>query len=176
MHKRQYIKISNFLLIFFIVVFSCNAQESSLEKNLLKTYLTEYKKENKIDTIFLDSNNSNKELVERTERISLRDSSKIDDSILKLLTSQKEISNFRSQISIGDWSHNLKLPKVVLCDSVYIDRLHVSKPIYTINKKYALIYNYKINKSNVVFYLPIDVYSFKNDNWEKVFTIKDNGF
>lgn len=176
MLKVQHAKISYFLLFFFIILFSSCSQKRLQENNLLKTYLVDYKKNNKIDSIFLEKNSSNKELIERLERISLKDSEKMDDSIFNLLTSEKEISNFRKQINTANWSGNLELPKNVLFDSVYIGRLHVSKPVYTIDKKFALIYSYKIRKRNVVFYLPIDVYFFKNDSWEKIYTIKDNGF
>ena len=96
------------------------------------------------------------------------------DSIVREFYSENEYSNYEKQVSNGKW------------DSIIFDKfkyihpsnananananriLYVSKPMYTLNKRYALIYGvYK--KSGM--YPSIEIYENINDKWSKIHTI-----
>jgi hypothetical protein len=94
------------------------------------------------------------------------------DSIVHTIYSENEFLNYEKQVSNGKW------------DSIIFDKfkyihpsnsktktnriMYVSKPMYTLNKKYALIYGNYIPSG---IYPYIEIYENINNKWSKIHTI-----
>lgn len=97
------------------------------------------------------------------------------DSIIHNVYSKNEYTNYEKQLSNKSWDINIfdEIKNIYPSSSKKNSTLHISKPMYTLDKKYALIYNYKI-KAGV--YPSIKVYENKNNKWHKIYTIQPNSF
>ncbi|RKE98560.1 hypothetical protein BXY80_0650 [Ichthyenterobacterium magnum] len=106
------------------------------------------------------------------------------DSIVRVVYSDNEYSNYEKQVSNGKWDSIVfdkfkYIRPSSLNSSSGLDLnskkkrnwiLYVSKPMYTSNKKYALIYGQYVGSA---IYPEIGVYENRNNKWHKVSTIKN---
>ncbi len=101
---------------------------------------------------------------------------KIDPLLLSIF-SEKELNNFQSQIVENDaWNfEDVSVQGIFEPNSLTKKRkiIHVSKPIYTSDKNYAITYSFKKSIHGVAF---IEIYKGSGKNWSRVKTIRTTDF
>jgi len=168
--------VTNLLMLLFMCLFlSCRNDTNNIEFDLVNKYVQNYKLENDINSICLDENNSNIEIFERLKRISKLSDLKKSNTILDSILSEKELAKIKEQLSEENWNAEILLLSKG-CDSNSVKKLHLTKPIYVFDEKYALIYSYEIGSKSVIFYPPIEVYFHDETGWKKIYELKENGF
>jgi len=92
------------------------------------------------------------------------------DSILHKVFSETESLNYNAQLSTGNWKPEVfsNFKNVYITNSKRINKSYISKPMYTLNKKYALIYHSSTN----IYWYSLTIYENKNNQWKKVYTEK----
>ncbi len=168
-------------IVVFFLAMSCQKDEINQDVILLKKYLNDYKKEKKLNNIYLGMDNSNKEIFKIYKRHLNQDSIKPNFN-LNIYFLKDEFNDFKNQImENGKWDINFnKLDNVVPAEgnkeAEANEIVFVTKPIYVHSGNYALLYCYTKNNKGVFFIPPIDVYKKINDSWEKDSEIKNFGF
>ena len=163
-----------FIIILIMSLTSCHANDNK-DVTLLKVFFENYKKAHRKDSIFFKLNNYNGEIFKcYKSHLKLKKQPYGLGFPLNKIFLKKEYDNFYKQIvdSISSWNIDLIHFKDVYLQKKYLERenlmfLYVSKPVYTIDEKYALIY-YRNEVEGVYFISSIEVYENKNNSWEKV--------
>lgn len=167
-------------LILFLMILLLNSCSSNKNDDdvLLKLYVNDYIRDTGIDSVFLDKNNANKIVWNRYTKYDKNE--KGNASILDSVFSEFDSENIKSQTSeTGIWNlDQIKKGKFLfLNEDKNVDIIHISKPIYSIDKDYALIYNYLIGNNGVHFIPSIDVYKKMEEfKWKKIHSISSNTF
>lgn len=178
MLKLKVIHAMNKLLIIIVIglITACsNQKEKSVEEiSLLNVYFNDLRKNSRQDSIFLGLDNSNSEIFKTYKRLIKNESVKKDSLISKIL-SVEEFENFEKQTLEGTWDIDLSKFDKVVYQTDYMKGnkiLYVTKPIFSIDKKRALIYSFN-KESNKVYFIPsIEVYNKINNKWKKTSIIK----
>lgn len=178
--KERHVKINKhykllYLLILFIVtlfLFSCIGGKNMTDVSLLKVYFSDYRKENKKDSIFLGLDYSNLKVFKTYERYMKSENKEFKFPENQIFL-EKEYNNFKNQVvESGNWNLDLDNFKNVYLREDYPNKndfLYVSKPIYTIDKKYSLIYRYiKGLEGEAYFINSIEVYKKLDNSWIKI--------
>lgn len=99
------------------------------------------------------------------------------DSLVHNVFSSNEFSNYEKQLVNSNWDESIykKIEKIYSPSSIGFQKevIYISKPMFTLDKKYALIYSYK---KNINVYPSIKVYEFKNKKWRRVYVIEPREF
>lgn len=176
--KEHHVKINNhyksfYLLILFTatLLFSCIEEKDITDVSLLKVYFNDYKRENKKDSIFLGLNNSNLMIFKTYERYMKSENKEFKFPENQIFL-EKEYNNFKNQIvENGNWNLDLNNFENVYLKKDYPNKnifLYVSRPVYTIDKKYSLIYRYtKGTEEQEYFINSIEVYKKLDNSWVK---------
>jgi hypothetical protein len=168
------------ILITYFVVFSCAKSNNANEDlQILQSYIHNLNSNNKEHLLYLDKNNSNELVLDRYEKyIKSRDVEA--DSIIQIIFSEDEYDNYKNQtIKKGEWDIDFNKFEGVIVDSGEMkNRNHrcVSKPIYTKDKKYALIYSLLKGRNDVYFMPSIEVFFKEKDDWRKIYTVPTRNF
>jgi len=161
------------ILISIISLTSCKNKNEDIK--FLKVYFENCKRVYGTDSLFLAYNNTNAEIFKSYKRHLNLNNSK--DSLKKTIFQKTEYENYKKQTE-KDGTCNIDLNEF---EDVFTEGkadenmniLHVTKPVYTRNKKYALIYSYRKKvKENLYFIPKIEVYMKQNNTWSKVSSIK----
>lgn len=158
------------ILLLFLISFtlSCSKSKNS-EDELLKTYFENHIKKSKLDSIFLSPDNSNNEIYDRYTKL-LKANTDLDSSLRNIISIDQN-DNFKNQVIEGSkWELNLDNFDHVFCPDLTDDKkeiLFLTKPIYTTDGKYALMYSYKKGMNGAYFLPPIEVYKFDEGKWVK---------
>ncbi|MCB0747378.1 MAG: hypothetical protein KDC90_07930 [Ignavibacteriae bacterium] len=169
--------IFKILIVCMIINFSCSENKNS-EEELLRIYFDDQLKESELDSIFLSLDNTNEEIYNRYSRL-LRKNIDLDPN-LEGIFSKEQDKNYKSQvIKDNKWDLDLSTFKNVFSSELtnkIENVLYVAKPIYTIDRKYALLYSFKKGAKGVYFLPPIEVYNFNGKVWVKTTTLRETGF
>ncbi|WP_299890281.1 hypothetical protein [uncultured Lacinutrix sp.] len=182
--KNLLIKVNKLLMLLFIVfLFNCEKEETNYKDfkthtniDLLKTYINNYKINNNSDSIFLANDNSNIEIYKTYKRYLNSNNESINETIIRVFN-KRELDNFKTQsVDSSFWDIDISEFDNVFQEneaSSMEDLLFVTKPIYTIDNAYALLYSYKKIGKKEMFFIPrIEVYQNKEKGWVKIEEIK----
>lgn len=171
--QKEKLVIRKELILFLILISIFNCTNVNQETSLLKVYFEDYKKENNIDSIFLAYDNNNLENLKSYKRyLNLKKESK--DSLKNIIFKKEEYTNFNSQATeLGTiWEIEFSKFKNVFSEKKANKEtpiLYVTKPIFTKDKLYALLYSYNMLKSDSIFFVPrMEVYKREKNTWKKI--------
>lgn len=163
-------------IIFFltsIILLSSCLNNDNKDIALLKVFFENYKNEHKKDSVFIGLNNYNGDIFKTYQRYlkSKKNNQEFDFPLNEIFLKQ-EYKNFKNQAvdSINTWDIDLNIFEGVFSKENYPDKdnfLYVSKPIYTIDEKYALIYC-RNSIEDVYFTSSIEVYAKEENTWVKI--------
>ncbi|AUC74272.1 hypothetical protein CW732_00690 [Olleya sp. Bg11-27] len=166
------------LYCFFILLlfYSCANITENKELDVLDIYLEELNNHLKNDTLLLAKDNSNHLIFNRYKQfIKLNDSIKNKmPKTLKLVFSKNEEQNLINQTTEGQkWSFD-KQWDFIKHKNNNTDQpiLYVSKPVFSSNGEYCMIYSLSKRESHKNYYVPpIQIYKKTSNTWVKVYTI-----
>ncbi len=163
-------------IILFIILLCVNCSNKNQDTSLLGVYFEDYKREHRIDSIFLGSDNINVEIFKSYNR-HINSKRKSSDSLKNIIFTKEESENFNSQlIKDGTWNIDFSQFKNVYPETKIQNKdniLYVTKPIYTKNRRYALIYGYNKLRKDQLFFVPLmEVYKQQNNIWKKISTMR----
>ncbi len=167
-----------YISILSIIIFSSCINRVNEDIALLEIYFNDLKFENKKDSIFFGLNNYNVEIIKTYERYlrTKKDLQEFDFPINEIFL-KSEYDNFKNQVvdSSSTWNIDLNVFENVYPKTTYPHKnnfTYVSKPIYTIDEKYALIYGYIKGNEDVYFINSIYVYTKNDKSWIRISKIK----
>lgn len=171
-----------FMLILMMIGFSFISFELSGQEDrdisLLNTYIKDSNLITQQNILYLSTNNSNELIFDRYEKyLNLKDLK--DGLITKTIFSLDEYENYKSQIKKNSsWSIKPdKIETLIFSDSINANTIFISKPVYTENGKYSLIYSLLKGNDKIYFMPSISVYTINAENkWLKVRNIKPRKF
>jgi hypothetical protein len=165
-----------FLCLSLVVIYSCQDPKSKIDDiKVLQVFLKDININHNKDKIYITKNNSNSLIINFFYNYSKYNDTK-PDSITDIILSNKEYENYKNQTSTkGNWQTEFKnIENIVLISNETTNNLkflQVSKPIYTKDKKYALIYKLNIGQKGIYFMPKIFIYYKEKDSWEKVLVL-----
>lgn len=166
-------------LIIVILIVSCNNRSEDREIDALKIYFSELKNNLNIDILQLSSDNSNNLIFSRYKQfLKLEDSIKEKTpKILREVFSITERNNYLNQkVENSKWNLGNQFLDIEFDNNDSSkEKLVVSKPIFSENSKYFMVYSLSLkkdtNNKKIYFMPPIQVYKKENKIWNKVYTI-----
>lgn len=169
------IRLSIVLFLGATLLFSCKESKSTNEDNdLLDVFLLKIKSKSKDNILYLEKNNSNELVLDRFDKY-LKYNDIVSDSIVDIVFSRSEYENYKKQTKVNsNWNielQNIKDINIEWNNDKTEQFMHISKPIFSIKRNYALVYFLSKGKKGIYFMPKIQVYHKKIDSWEKVFDI-----
>lgn len=174
MQKAVNVKSKIFIILFLIAIltYSCkDIRSDNKQENLLEVIFNEIKPMSSDSILYLDKNNSNELVLDRFDKY-LKFNDIESDSIVGLVFSKNEYENYKKQTSTNSiWNNDIKYMSDINIEwrnDTVNKFLYVSKPIYSVNRRYALVYFLNKGKKGVYFMPKINVYYKRKDSWERV--------
>lgn len=166
-------------LIIVLLITSCNNTTENRENKALRIYFSELKNNLNTDILQLSSDNSNNLIFSRYKQfLKLEDSIKEKTpKILREVFSITEMNNYLNQKSENSkWNLGNQFLDIEFDNNDSSkEKLVVSKPIFSKNGKYFMVYSLSLkkdtNNKKIYFIPPIQVYKKENKIWNKVYTI-----
>ena len=144
-----------------IIDFIKSKSNADLTIDFLNSYLESYRIKNNADSIFLGQENSNIHIFKRFER-EFKLETKDSNALVKKIFNKNEYENFLGQtIDSSSWQVDLRNFNNVYSYKLVKDKeriLYVTRPMFTLDKKYALIYSYKKSKNDIYFIPAIEIF------------------
>lgn len=161
-----------YILLITLIFISCN--EVNQERELIYTYIDNYCENNNLSYVDIGISNSNDEIIKTINRYLLPNNEGFkNDSVLSKIFIKTELENYENQLSSGKWNNIFNgTERASLTQNEKESNLYITKPIFTTNKKYALIYSYKKGKNGIYLTPRIEIYRNESDEWNKIREIK----
>ncbi|WP_296316381.1 hypothetical protein [Winogradskyella sp. UBA3174] len=180
--KAVSVKNSTFIILLLMVVLTYSCKDiisNNREGDLLKVIVNDIKTKSSDKIFYLDKNNSNELVLDRFDKyIKFNDIQ--SDSIVNIVFSKNEYENYKKQTSTySNWNTEIEYindNSIEWRNDTINKFIHISKPIYSINKKYALVYFLYEGEKEIYFMPKINVYYKRKYSWEKVFILPSRQF
>lgn len=164
------------LLILPVFFYSCNKNDiQSNDISIVNAFIHDLMINSRDSIFYMTKENSNKLILKRFNTYHKKHDIK-SDSLINIVFSKDEYENIQQQsLNSNYWSDDIiNIENVLFISDEKKSNVifnHVSKPIYTRDNEYALIYNLSIGKKGVYFMPFIYVYKKYGDSWKKVHKI-----